>query len=274
MSSSPEQLRLMEELSSLPADDLRRQEFVATLSRLDEATQGEWFMLVREAEALRAALQRIDPPADIHARLLALPDEVLPAIKRSWTQVRIPWPLVAAVLLVVVGVAGYLYWQEDQPVTYATLPAAPQAAVDKITVLAVNTHVGARPLDVLSSNRDEVQAALQAKIGKEMPFPVILPNPGASYRLLGGSVCAFGSAKAIETRWESKDQVYTLLQFAPADVGMPQQFATLRESPPTQQLALANYRVTIWPGTPGGVCTWAVVSDLKAGPEPFSASAY
>jgi hypothetical protein len=276
MSISPDQHRRMEKLSSLPLDHPQRQEFVASLSRLDEATQTEWFALVRETEVLRAVLHQIEPPADLQANLLSIPDQIPPTIKPSWTAVRVPWPLAAAMLLVVVGIGGYVYWQQDQPSTptYVALPAAPQGAVDAITLLAVNNHLNAAPLDVQSSDREAVRAALQTKIGKEMPFPVIIPDPGATYRLLGGSIRAFGSAKAVETRWQSKDHLYTLLQFAPADVGMPHQFATLRESPPTQQLAMANYSVAIWPGTPDGVCTWAVVSDRKAGPDPFSAGAY
>jgi anti-sigma factor RsiW len=274
MSSTPEQQRLMEELSSLPADDSRRREFVSTLSRLDGATQSEWLGLVGEAEILRGALHQINPPADLHARLLALPDQGAATIKPARTVVRVRRLLAAAAVLVVVGLGGYEYWRQSQPAGYEMLPAAPQEAVDAITVQAVNTHVNAAPLEVESSNREEVRAALQAKMGKGMPFAVIVPNPGANYRLLGGSVSGFGSGKAVETRWESKDQVYTLLQFAPGGFGMPHEFATVREYPATQQVALMQYSVAIWPGKPEGVCTWAVVRDRKAAADPFSVITY
>jgi hypothetical protein len=274
MSLSPEQQRTLDELASLPPDHPRRQAFVATLPQADETTRAEWSILAREGDRLRTLLQRIDPPAALHATLLALPDHAPPARAPSWKSLRISWPLVAAVLLVVMGIGSYTYWRESQPADYAHLPAAPQAAVDAITLAAVNTHRSTRPLDMLSDDRQAVRAALQAKIGKAMPFPVIIPDPGANFHLLGGSICPFGTTQAVETRWESKGHIYTLLQFAPDDLGMPHRFTTSRQSPPTQQLAMADVSVTIWPAPPEGICTWAVVRDRKAPPDPFAMTIY
>src|SRR6266542_435282 len=93
-----EQLRRrMGEVAALPHDDPARQELVQHISQIDGAAEQEWLALVAEDERLRIDLARVTPPADLEARLLAIPQQIRP--QSSWFLRKSRWFYALAAVL-------------------------------------------------------------------------------------------------------------------------------------------------------------------------------
>ncbi len=186
MSLTPEQLEQLSELASLAPDHPERLAYASTVATLDAETQNRWRILTHEGDVLREALARVAVPADIHEKLLALPDRALPMPESRWGMNRIPRSAAAAILLVIIAGTGYVIWNNSRTsdVVVAIPPAPPKGAIDTIAALAVKNYLNPAPLDVESDQPETVRKALQAKLdgstqrGK-MPFPVSIPAPGA-----------------------------------------------------------------------------------------------
>jgi hypothetical protein len=55
---------------------------------------------------------------------------------------------------------------------------------------------------------------------------------------------------------------------------MPQEFMREEPQPSPAQSALATYRLALWPGKPGGICTWVAIGQRNTDHDPFSLSTY
>jgi hypothetical protein len=275
MSFPPDMLARLQELVLLPMDDPERMRFIAVLASADEETRACWAALMEEDRALRIALQRTKTPPELLEQLQKLP-YLKPSGKKRATSFSMPWPIAAAAVLGVVAVGGYLMWDIYQPPKhqFIQLPKAPAEIVGRITSLTIADYLAGPPLDVTSSDPKAVTASLQAKVGAKMPFPVILPAAPANYQLQGGSILTLGNGPAVYTAWMHNGHRYALFPFPPANFAMPQEFMREEPQPSPTQTALATYRLTLWPGKPGGVCTWVAIGERSTDHDPFSLSTY
>jgi hypothetical protein len=274
MNFPSDMLARLQELLLLPMDDPQRMRFVAELTSADEETRACWAVLLEEDRALRIALQRTEAPPDLLEQLRKLPDLETRGKKRA-ASFSIPWPLAAAAVIAMVAVGVYLVWQIYQPPKhqFVQLPKAPAEIVGRITSSTIAAYLSVPQLDIPSSDPKVVTAFLQAKVGK-MPFPVILPATPSDFHLQGGSILTLGNGPAIYTAWMHNGHRYALFQFSPVNFALPQQFIHEEPQPSPAQSALATYRLSLWPGKPGGICTWAAIGERTADHDPFSLSIY
>jgi anti-sigma factor RsiW len=273
MSFPLDMLARLQELALMPTDDPERMRFVAELVSADEETRACWAAVLEEDNALRIALQRTEPPVDLLEKLQKLPDANTAGKKRS-ASFSIPWPVAAAAVLGVLAIGGYLIWNVYQPPKghFVQLPKAPAEIVGRITSLTIADYLAAPPLDVASSDPKTVTASLQARVGDKMPFPVILPAAPTDFHLQGGSILTLGSGLAVYTAWMHNGHRYALFQFPPANFSMPKEFMREEPQPSPAQSALATYRLALWPGKPGGICTWVAIGERSTDHDPFSLS--
>jgi hypothetical protein len=248
----------MEQASLLPGHDPVRAAVVDRVAAVggEEGPAGrEWLSLLEESERLKLALVTVPVPEGLEAKLLRLPDlassSPLPWYKRPAGEILTPRRLsIAAAVMLVVGLGWWAY----------SVVAAHREAVqaERVALLAANIHttiLKQAPAEQITTDRpDEAHEWLK----KRVDFPVHLLS-GRGPKLTGAGVVQLGTATAALTRWEGGGQQFSLLEFVPASVGLPDDFSQrTTEATPT-----TPYKVVMW-SEPNLGCGWALVMEPSA----------
>lgn len=252
------------ELATLPPADPRRAEFQQRIGSLSAAQRQEWLAVQKESDQLRTSLQQVEPPTDLMDKLLAIPDRITVS-KGFWRGRTAQWGAVAAILIVLAGVAIYM----NMP---APPPEEPKALADAIAnpvaEEAVKFHAALPPLQTTSSDPKEVEKSLQ----QVMAIAKVIVPHDKSFVLEGGGECMIDGAKAVFTRWHDSSSSYTVYQIDSGPLKSPESYVTTMKTPEPAGDP-HKYRVVIWPGM-GGKCAWALVMDNPSAHDAFSSYSY
>ena len=233
--------RLMGESACLPEDDPQRQRVVREVLARGPAAEQQWLALLRDDERLRLALRRVDPPADLEQRLLAIPDQA-PVPTAGW---RRRLGLVAMGLAAAV-VVGLVLWQVVVISPGGQAGRVPDPVItdakQRFIALAVRLHEQAPPLSVETSQPGRIETELAGYL----PAPIQVPSLGEEYVLVGAVATTLNGRRVVVTRWRHEDQDCSLYQFCPGEfdlpMGMPsEEFVTSIDSDGKHQ-----YRIKLW----------------------------
>lgn len=254
------------EVACLPAGDPHRDALLRQLEGAPPKERQRWEEELALSDRLREELGRVDVPANLQARLLAVPAAEMQlvgekaVVSKPTRRVFGMPPRAAAGLVIVAGLAAaYLFTRK---------PAAPErldAAVAKsLAALAVQHH--ATPPAVVSADPEKVKQSLEAS-GLDVPVIMLAPEPGTT--LEGGGTCNFGGVKAAFTRWKNGDSTYTLYEFNGRKLGAPGIFYSVTQQPRELWNDQFQYQVFVFPGSQGKCC-WALVMETERAKNVFA----
>lgn len=230
----------------LPMGDPLREAAEVAAARGSPEDQARWLAALEEAATLRLALREVRPPADLEARLLALPGQHWPLRARGLAaSSRWRMALAAAGVLLVVGVLALL--GRGREAGHGSAADAAAARWMKVAQLAAEDHLGTHALEVLGSDADHVARELAA----DLQMDVVLPAWGPVARLEGGRRCSLGGAPVAFTRWQGASGALTLVTGRAADLDLS----------PDRPLERLGAKVT----TPDGAVTWPVLVHADGG---------
>ena len=254
MSDPDDLLRRMGEAASLPADDPVRR--AAEAEAEAAGLEHEWRAILAFDTEIRQALPRVQVPAGLQDRLLAIPERApvreLRGIRAVGWWVR---SLTAAALLAAV----FLFWfvsREDHD------------HLDRkhaVAYMALDNHSQA-PAALVQGDRRRIAQGLTEQVS----FDVVIPEVGPALELIGGYSCQLGSASAVCTRWRGPEGNYSLFQFQADDFGFTRNIDRKLISCSAEGVRCPNCRkqrdctccVMLW--TDGGRAYALVADDVKA----------
>jgi hypothetical protein len=268
-SDKPTQRERMQQAALLPGHDPVRAKMLEEIAAAgvenplqsndqEEPAQKEWLTLSEETERLKLALLSVPVPAGLEERLLAIPDRK--SAPAAWWNRPLPELFttrrlaVAAGLLLVIAAGWFAYtgidaWRERR-------------AVEHVAALAVDLHktLATQPPaeQITTSDPKAAQAFLQPRVN----FPAIMLS-APDTKLTGAAVVRLGDAPAALTRWEREGHTYSLLEFAPASVGLPASFPQQNAEEPAAGPAGVPMRTVVW-AEPSKGCGWVLVTDKDA----------
>lgn len=223
--------RRMGEAAALPHDDPQRLDVVREIGRSRGPLEREWLELVREDERLRLELARVEPPAHLQQRLLAISREARSG--QRWFRRASRWLYAAAAALVL---AGFMTW--------GTLAYQSRARVarslDQVATLTMACHESEPQLSIVTSDWQDIWSATHTAVH----YPVDRPMLDPAFQLMGGKVMTLGGSKMIYTRWQKDGRVYSLHQLCGKEFGLP--LGIPRQEVRPGSLSKARCRVIVW----------------------------
>ncbi len=220
----------MGEAAALPHDDPQRVDVVREISRTGGSLEREWLEFVCEDERLRLELARVEPPADLQQRLLAISREA--RSRPRWFRHASRW-LYAMAALVLLGL-----------MTWGTVSYQSRARVarsrDQVATLTMACHESEPQLSIVTSDWQEIWSATHMAVH----YPVDRPKLDPSFQLIGGKVVTLGGSKMIYTRWQKAGRTYSLHQLCGKEFGLPRAIARQEVRP--NSLSNPRCRVIVW----------------------------
>ncbi len=196
----------LEEVLPLDADDPLRRAVEREVESAGAAATAMAAELRQEDRALRDALQRVQVPVGLAARLLEVPGRRRPTHRRVLSPLR----LAGCILLALAVALGGSWWLHARGVA---------SRVRQFAELAVANHLHDTHVTVATSDPGE----LSRRLSGELPFRVELHAPaGRPLVLEGGRKCALGTLPVAYSRWLGTDGApWAVFQFVAADHGLP-----------------------------------------------------
>ena len=230
----------MSEAAILSPEAPQRRAVEAEIAREGEWAESEWMELLQLDEHLRIELQRVDAPAGLEEKLLAIPSESA----KSAPRLRWAVAAAAAVLLVIAGSA--LFFLNDRE-------ASVNRRIANIGRIIIEDHAagaGEAPLAIETDDISALFAGMEDYVGFTPRSPELPPE----YRLTGGRACVLAGRRVIYTRWIKDGREYSLCMFCPDDFGLPNEF-------PKQAVAGGadkEYKALVWARNG---CAFALVEE-------------
>jgi hypothetical protein len=211
---SPDDLRRrMGEASSLAADDPERATVEAAVRAAGAWAEAEWREMLSEGDVLRAALARVDMPAGLEARLMAVPGQgaetaTEEAPRRTAGRVRFPrwaWMGAAAAILAAAGAGLFIARaHRDRAETVRTVALA--ALEDRVQAASFRST-------------DWNDAA--SHFVREISYTPSRPQLPEQMQLDGGRVARLNGANSACTKWHCPKCTYSLYQVKASELRLP-----------------------------------------------------
>jgi hypothetical protein len=242
--------RRMEEAALFAPEEPARQAMVREISQRGGVLEQEWLALLEENERLRIDLARVNPPAGLQERLLAIPQHDHPRM-RWWFRPPLfsqRWiGAVAALLAVAFGLIALLgHWEPRQA-----------RAVQTVASLAMASHEAHPQLVIASSDWDEIERA----IDREFRFEIRRPEMPPEVQLVGAAVTTLAGSEVLYTRWREPDGTYcSVYQFCALDFGLKRPLPRQVILPGVGDIDGRPFEVIVWSE---GHCDYALVRKAE-----------
>ncbi|MFH1069013.1 MAG: hypothetical protein V1794_05260 [Candidatus Glassbacteria bacterium] len=240
----------MLEASFLEPGDPRREEVEQAIAREGGWAGEEWVKLLEENRRLSREVARVELPAGLEERLLAIGARAgrAAAIEKMLGSRAFLRVAAVAVLTVAIGWAANLYLRR----------AGPVHEIETIAVLALSNHVTNPDVTVITLDPQYLEEHLRAAV----PFEIVMPAVN-NLSLIGGRSESLGTHPVVYTRWASGDGRCSLYQFRSSDFNLPEQ--TGKEVIPGSRVNCPvaldkNCDVVIWTESGRG---YALVADSR-----------
>jgi len=223
--------RAMGEAAILPPEDQERRSIEAQIAKAGPWAEKEWLGILEEDEHLRLELMRVDPPAGLEERLLKIPNTIGQPLYPStfkW------WAAAASVFLALVGLLLLYAWKAPRT----------DSQVVTLAALAIENHMRNQTLTVETNDID----LLQKKLTHQVPFPVIVPEMGPGFSLIGGRNCKLCKYPAAYSLWSTPQGKSALFQLRASDFGLP----------PNMKKDIRCYKNLVRPGDPCDTVIWTI----------------
>ena len=243
--------------------EAERAELLREIAVLNPEKRAAWAALLADVEALRRDVADVPVPADLAARLMAVPGPAAP-VQRGFSWRKASWVHVAVAVAAILLIAIYLEWPQREAARRAPIPLAAldTNVVGHVASLALQHYTASLPPTTgpASLEADQALAKLQAA---SLPFKPIVLMPHEAMSLQDAGVTMLGETPAAFVRWQSGKAIYTIYQFDRQAFGLPKAFTptAAAQHPPGVQ-------VEIWPGTDGR-CGWVMVAEGSTRSNPF-----
>lgn len=197
--------RRMEDVALFPPEDPQRQAVMQEISAIDGSLEQEWLELLQDNERLRLELARVEAPAGLEERLLAIPGQ---HPHRSFWRFRTRrWMLaVAALVALVIGASMFALLSSQRS----------GHAAQAFASLVANHHEAQPALSVSTGDWKVVEASFAGNF----PLPIQRPSLDPSLRLEGGRLATLDGQEVLYTRWADGGTNYSLYQFCAKNFGL------------------------------------------------------
>lgn len=212
--------RRMGEIASLPACDEQRREVESVIADEGSWAENEWLDLLREDEALRLELRRVETPPGLHERLHRIPEQTM---SKESSRMNFGWWLSAAAAVAVLLASWQLFAIPETESHSAPPPTSFRTSISEVSSFAVATmdqylnSPKLRPEERVSNPR-----VLTKKLSRELGYAVVMPATRLqdNYTLLGGRVATIRQIKTAYTLWQRDKLEYPLVQFEPTALNL------------------------------------------------------
>lgn len=235
--------RRMEDVALFPPEDPQRQAVMQEISAIDGPLEQEWLQLLEDNERLRLELARVEAPAGLEQRLLAIARQH--PRRRLW-RFRTPrWIFaVAAVVALVVGSSIFALLNGQRS----------SRALQAFASLAANHHEAQPALSVSTEDWKVVEASFAGKF----PLPIQRPSLDPDLRLQGGRLATLDGQQVLYTRWTDRGTTHSLYQFCAKSFGLRHPLDRMTVLP-RAGASEPRCRVIIWSEDH---CDYAMVVDV------------